>query len=157
MKKIVKVMLISVMLMMISVASFAQTANKNQRMTREQLAVAQAKHIAHDLALDDKVTDLFIETYTDCQKEIWALGPRQRRNVNGTDNQAEQQIRQRFEMSEKILNIRQKYYQRYSKFLTQKQIQRVYEIEKNMRKRLTKRAQMRGGKGQHRQRPDLSW
>ena len=48
-------------------------------------------------------------------------------------------------MSEKILNIRQKYYKEYSKFMTQKQIQRVYEIEKNMMKRFS---QHRGKKGQ---------
>ena len=31
-----------------------------------------------------------------------------------TDAQTEQEIKQRFEMSEKILNIRQKYYKKYS-------------------------------------------
>ena len=50
-------------------------------------------------------------------------------------------------MSEKILDIRQKYYKEYSKFMTQKQIQRVYEIEKNMMKRFAQR------KGKNGQRP----
>ena len=49
-------------------------------------------------------------------------------------------------MSEKILDIRQKYYKKYSQFLTQQQIQRVYEIEKNMMKRFAQHA--KGGKGQ---------
>ena len=38
-------------------------------------------------------------------------------------------------MSEKILNIPQKYYKKYSQFLSQQQIQRVYELERQMMKR----------------------
>ena len=49
-------------------------------------------------------------------------------------------------MSEKILDIRQKYYKKYSEFLTQRQIQRVYEIEKKWKKiPLKRRGQMRRG------------
>ena len=52
-------------------------------------------------------------------------------------------------MSEKILDIRQKYYKKYSQFLTQQQIQRVYEIEKNMMRRFAQHAKGgKGGKGQ---------
>ena len=48
-------------------------------------------------------------------------------------------------MSEKILNIRQKYYKKYSQFLTQQQIQRVYEIERQMRKRFAQKGPRKGG------------
>ena len=116
-----------------------------QRLTREQLSEKQAKYIANDLALDDETTARFINTYTQCQKEIWALGSRPRRDDNNNEEQIGQNIKKRFEMSEKILDIRQKYYKEYSKFLTQKQIQRVYKIEKNMMKRF---AQRKGKKGQ---------
>lgn len=61
-----------------------------------------------------------------------------------SDAQTEQEIKQRFEMSEKILNIRQKYYKKYSQFLTQQQIQRVYEIERQMRKRFAQKVLARG-------------
>ena len=54
-------------------------------------------------------------------------------------------IKDRFEHSEKILKIREKYYKEYSKFLTQKQIQRVYELEQKTMKRLGKRGHMKHG------------
>ena len=57
----------------------------------------------------------------------------------------EERIKQRFAMSEKLLNIRQKYYKEYSKFLTQAQIEKVYEQEHKMMNRLAKR-----GQGKHR-------
>lgn len=147
MKKIFNVMMLVVAMTMFTVNSFAQAPNNKQRLTREQLSEKQAKYIANDLSLDDETTAKFINTYTQCQKEIWALGPRPRRNGNNNNNeeQIEQNIKKRFEMSEKILNIRQKYYKEYSKFMTQKQIQRVYEIEKDMKKRF---AQRKGKKGQ---------
>ena len=145
MKKIFNVMMLVIAMTMFTVNSFAQAPNKKQRLTREQLSEKQAKYIASDLALDDETTARFINTYTQCQKEIWALGSRPRRDDNNNEEQIGQNIKKRFEMSEKILDIRQKYYKEYSKFMTQKQIQRVYEIEKNMMKRF---AQHRGKKGQ---------
>lgn len=63
-----------------------------------------------------------------------------------TEAQTEQQIKQRFEKSEKILEIRQKYYKKYSQFLTQRQIQRVYELERQMMKRFAQKRKQNGGK-----------
>ena len=76
------------------------------------------------------------------------LGPRQKRVNNATEEQAEQAIKQRFEKSEKLLNIRQKYYKKYSEFLTQAQIQRVYKLERQMMKRQMMR--QKGKNGPHR-------
>lgn len=146
MKRIVSILMMMVAMMTITTSVLAQTPNQKQRISREQLAEKQAQHIAHDLAFNEKTTARFIETYTECQKEIWTLGPRIRRNQKGSEAQSEQNIKRRFEMSEKILDIRQKYYKKYSQFLTQQQIQRVYEIEKNMMRRFAQHA--KGAKGQ---------
>lgn len=156
MKKIFNVMVLVIAMTMFTVNSFAQAPNNKQRLTREQLLEKQVKYIANELALDDETTAKFINTYTQCQKEIWALGLRPRRNGNNNEEQIGQNIKKRFEMSEKILDIRQKYYNEYSKFLTQKQIQRVYEIEKNMMKRFAQRKGKNGKRpmrGQLRSRP----
>ena len=149
MKKIVNNLILVVAMMLFAVNAFAQNSTPKERLSREQLAEKQAQHIATDLSLDDKVTAKFVDTYTQCQKEVWALGPRVKRNPQGTEEQTEQQLKQRFEMSEKLLNIRQKYYKKYSTFLTQKQIGRVYQIEKQMMKRFAKN---RGGQQQRQRR-----
>ena len=145
MKRIIKTLVIAIMMVATCATAFAQQnmqrhPTQKQRLSREQLAEVQAKHIASELAFSDAVTERFVKTYCDCQKEIWALGPRQRPNKKGTselDN--EERIKQRFAMSEKILDIRQKYYKEYSKFLTQTQIEKVYEQERKMMNRLAKR------------------
>ena len=160
MKKILGILMMVVTMMTVSTSVFAQAANQKQRLSREQLAEKQAQYIAHDLGLDDMTCSKFIDTYTQCQKEVWALGPRphHKKGEVKTDAQTEQEIKQRFEMSEKILNIRQKYYKKYSQFLTQQQIQRVYELERQMMKRFAQRGSRKGmGKdgrpGPRKQRP----
>lgn len=157
MKKILGILMMVVTMMTVSVSSYAQAPNQKapnqkQRLTREQLAEKQAYYISHDLGLDDKTSSKFIETFTQCQKEIWALGPRlhHKKGEMKSDAQTEQEIKQRFEMSEKILNIRQKYYKKYSQFLTQQQIQRVYELERQMMKRFAQKGSRKGmGKGKN--------
>ena len=146
MKKILGILMMLVTMMSFTTGAFAQASNQKQRLSREQLAEKQAQYIAHDLGLDEKTSSKFIDTYTQYQKEIWALGPRphHKKGEMKTDAQTEQEIKQRFEMSEKILNIRQKYYKKYSKFLSQQQIQRVYELERQMMKRFAQRGPRKG-------------
>lgn len=75
-----------------------------------------------------------------------------RPNKQGTSEQDnEDRIKQRFAMSEKILDIRQKYYKEYSKFLTQTQIEKVYEQERRMMNRLAKRRHMKPAQKQRNQ------
>ena len=149
MKHFIRTFFIAIMMIASCTTVFAlqssQRSNQKQRLSREQLAEMQAKHIAEELAFSDAITEKFVTTYCNCQKEIWALGPRQRPAKQGLSEQEnEERIKQRFAMSEKILDIRQKYYKEYSKFLTQTQIEKVYEQEHKMMNRLAKHRQ-----GQH--------
>ena len=146
MKKILGILMMVVAMMTVSTSVFAQAPNQKQRLSREQMAEKQAQYIAHDLGLDDMTCSKFIDTYTQCQKEVWALGPRphHKKGDMKSDAQTEQEIKQRFEMSEKILDIRQKYYKKYSQFLTQQQIQRVYELERQMMKRFAQKGPRKG-------------
>ena len=148
MKDIVRIAFCAIMMAVCTTAVQAQDNNQSneQRMSREQLAEAHARHIAHDLALDDQTTQQFIEAYQDYQKEVWALGPRQKKHDKDsqTEAEAEQAIKQRMERSQKMLDLREKYYKKYSEFLTQKQIERVYELERRDMQRLAHRGQGRG-------------
>lgn len=146
MKNIVRIALCAIMMAMCTTAVMAQSNNRSNsqhRISREELAQKQAEYISRQLALEDAVSQQFIATYLDYQKEVWALGPRLKRSqqANQTDAEAEQAIKQRMERSQKILDLREKYYKRYSQFLTQKQIERAYELEREAMQRLSKRGQ----------------
>lgn len=145
MKSNVRTFVVAIIMIATCATAFAQQnttqrTGQKQRMSREQLAEVQAKHIANGLAFSDAVTEKFVKTYCDCQKEIWAIGPRKRPNKqNASEQENEERIKQRFATSEKVLEIRRKYYKEYSKFLTQSQIEKVYEQEHKIMNRLAKR------------------
>ena len=146
--KIFRIALYAIMMAVCTTALQAQDNNQSnkQRMSREQLAEKQGKYIAHELAFDEQTTQKFLAIWLDYQKEVWALGPRLKKHDKDsqTDAEAEQAIKQRMERSQKILDLREKYYKRYSQFLTQKQIERVYELEHKAMQRLARRGQGHG-------------
>lgn len=144
MRTFLRTLMFAVAVMACSVVASAQINSSKQRISREELAEIQAKHIAHELALDDATTVRFTDTYCQCQKEIWALGPRVKKNTHRgaqaeSDAETEKELQARFEYSQKILDIRQRYYKEYSKFMTQTQIKRMYELERQMMNRMAKR------------------
>jgi hypothetical protein len=147
MKNIVRIALSAIMMVMCTTAVMAQSNISQQRISREELAQRQAEYISRQLALQDAVSQQFVATYVDYQKEVWALGPRLHRDRQQqmTDAEAEQAIKQRMERSQKILDLREKYYGKYSQFLSPKQIERVYELERQAMQRLA-----RHGKTSHR-------
>ncbi len=145
MKHTIKILLMAIVMVVSATSVFAQQStprrSTDQKLSREQLAVVEANHIAQELAFSNAVTTQFVATYCDYKKEIWALGPRPSRNHKGaTEQEKEQSMKQRFEMSEKILHIREKYYKKYSQFLSQAQIEKVYEQEHKIMERHAKRA-----------------
>ncbi|MBQ6203780.1 MAG: hypothetical protein IJK46_06775 [Prevotella sp.] len=147
MKKIFSMMVLTIAMLAVSMNLSAQDdQSKKQRISREELAEKQALHIAHEMALDDATTQKYVATYKAYQQEVWALGPRVRRHSSSgaSEAESEQAIKARFEQSEKILKIREKYYKEYSKFLTQKQIERAYELEHRAIRRLARHHHRQG-------------
>lgn len=158
MKRIFNLLLLVVAFVAFSTPTFAQ--DNKQRKSREQMVEAQAQHIAKEMAFDDATSARFVKTFCEYQKEVWALGPRQKPQHKGdaqaqSDAAAEKAMKERFAHSQKILDLREKYYGEYSKFLTQKQIQRVYQLERQMMQRLSKqRMGNRQGGGKPMKRPN---
>ena len=145
MRNIIKLLLVVVAAMAICEPLSAQ--NDRHRISREQLAEVQAKHIAEEAGMDEATAKRFIETYCQYQQEIWAIGPRHKRQGRSlSDEESEEILKERFAHRQKVLDIQQKYYALYSQFLTQKQILQVNESEKQMMRRLA------GQKGQQRRR-----
>lgn len=145
MKNLIRIMLLVTAVFAFTCTASAQNRRGGERISREQLAEKQAKHIAEELALSSEVSEKFIATYLKCQQEVWALGPRQGRQGKDskTESQTESEIQSRFDRSQKLLDIRKKYYAEYSKFLTAKQIDRVYKMEHQMMKRINGRRNSR--------------
>ena len=132
MKTIFRTIIAASFAILMSMTLAAQPNGK--KISREELAMKQAEHISTELAFDEATSKKFEETYCSFQRELWALGPSLGKQQS--ENPGEEEMKQRFERSQKILDLRKKYYDIYSTFLSQKQISRVYEIERDMMRRL---------------------
>lgn len=126
MKQLFRVILIAVMTLASGATAVSQN-NSGQRLSREELATKQAQYIAHELALDESTTNKYVETYCRYQREVWALGPRKGLTTE-----------QRLERSQKILDLRKKYYHIYRGFLSEQQIDKAYRLEKKLLDRMGK-------------------
>ena len=143
MKSAFRTILFIITIAFCGVSAYAQKDNR-QRMTREQLAETQAKYITKEMVMDDATAEKFVKAFCQFQKEVWALGPGPKRDSsNRSEAETEQALEERFAHSQKILNLRKKYYIEYSKFLTPKQIEQVYKLEKEIMDRLYYRSQKR--------------
>lgn len=124
MKQLFRVILIAIMIVTSGATAVAQN-NSGQRLSREDLATKQAQYIAHELALDEPTTNKYVETYCQYQREVWSLGSRKGLTTE-----------QRLERSQKILDLRKKYYHIYSSFLTEQQLDKAYKLEKKLLDRM---------------------
>lgn len=138
MKKLFNFFLFAIIVMVSGSSAYAQNNNpKKKRISREELAVKQAKYITSEMALDDATAAKFEEAYCNFQREVWALGPRGGRKTNQANGQT---MEQRLEHSQRILDLRKKYYKIYQGFMTERQIDQAYRLEKRMKNRIQNKA-----------------
>lgn len=126
MKQSLRTILIAILVMVSGATAMAKNDN-GKKLSREELAVKQAKYIAHELTLDKSTADKYVKTYCLYQHEVWALGSRKGLTTG-----------QRLERSQQILDLRKKYYKIYSGFLTEKQLDKAYKLEKRLLDRMGK-------------------
>lgn len=145
MKNILKIAAVAFALLC-TTATFAQEVKNKQpkqKVTPEQVATSQAKEIALSLGLDDATTAKFTTSFVNYRMEIREANkvrrsatPKKVAKKDMTEEQVEAQLKAQFAHSRKVLDIREKYYKEYSKYLNPRQIQRVYELEKRQTEKM---------------------
>nr|WP_308757597.1 hypothetical protein [uncultured Bacteroides sp.] len=133
--------------------------DNKQRPTPEQMAKRQTNQMVKTLMLDDATAAKFTPVYENYLKELRECRMMNRRdrmkNNNAetkqtpkpvlTDKEIEKQIKDQFAQSRKILDIREKYYNEFSKILSPKQIMKIYQTEKSNANKFRKEFDRRKG------------
>lgn len=124
------------------IGSFFVSANESRdpqdSRQHEQKAMQSPTQVATKLAkalkLSDDQSEKFIPLYADYMEDIRKMIDKHRvpHNENITDEQLEKIIESRFAISRSIVDIREKYYKKYKKFLSIRQIDKLYETEKKL-------------------------
>ena len=169
-------MMLAAIVMGSQVTLFAQekkgAKSERRQFNKEQMLEIQCNQIIKGLALDDATTAKFIPVYKQYMEEMQATrhmgvcrnvanrtaADKQIPKPVPTDAEVEQAIKARFAQSRKILDVREKYYNEFSKILSQKQIMKIYQQEKSnmnkFRKEFDRRKGQKPGQGHHQgQRP----
>lgn len=111
----------------------------------EQMVQHRAQSIAERLKLDDNTASQFIETYKEYMKEMHDVygkfGPKREMGKPGnkqakSDAEIEKEILNQFAMSRAIVDVREKYYKKFRKFLNPKQIKVIYSNEREHASRM---------------------
>lgn len=123
---------------------------KGERPTPEQMAQFRAQKMAEALELDEATTEKFLPVYTLYLTESRELNKhaRHEKSENLTDEQIEAQIKEGFEKSQKLLDLRVAYFEQFKQILDIRQIRRMYGIEKQMGEHA--QGGFRKGQGGHR-------
>lgn len=128
-----------------------------KRMTMEQMVDMQGRKIINDLGLSDKDSAKFMDVYKKYMTEMNDLrkkdmpkkldmkpGEKQAPDMP-TDAEVDKMMRDKFAMGRKMLDIREKYYDEFRKFLAPKQVQKVFEQGQMNHGRFQKEMNRRAG------------
>lgn len=107
----------------------------HKRMTMEQMVNMQANKIIGELGLDDKTSAKFMDVYkkymtemNDLRKEYMPKRPEPGKAPSKpTDAEVDKMMRDKFTLSRKMLDVREKYYDEFRKFLSPKQVEKIYD------------------------------
>ena len=128
-KDLIRFCMLAVVMITVSVNTFAPMAARRQGGARPS-AEGRAQQIAKEIALDDATTKKFVEVYSQYKNELRTLGSRSQPGT-GTRSDADTQdaTKEHFDREQKVLDLRKKYHEEFSKFLTPKQLEKVYELD----------------------------
>lgn len=95
-----------------------------------EMAKAGALEMAAKIGLDEETTVKFTEIYLQFLKDTGEVMKEVRKPETGkTDEEIDRKIRNNFSFSRKMLDIRERYYEKYLTIMTPSQIQQLYRME----------------------------
>lgn len=128
-----------------------------KRMTAEQMVDMQSNKIIGELGLDDKTAARFKDVYKkymtemdDLRKKYMPKKPEVKPGEKTvrpmpTDAEVDKMMRDKFVLSRKMLDLREKYYDEFRKFLSPKQVQKIYDHGQMNRGKFHKEMNRRAG------------
>lgn len=146
-------MLLMIAVLSVNVSLFAQDNNKrrNDKPTKEQRVEMQVKRMSSNLMLNDAQSAKFAVEYKKYLDDMAALRmprPEKKDSLKKSLTDAEQikMMKDRFANQHKMINLKEKYYNEFCKFLTPAQAQKAISTMKQGKKGHGK-MQFRDGRG----------
>ena len=138
MKRRIVMLLSAVVLLTGSLSAQNEKDAKSRPAKRPDFAEMQLKQVLDALMLDDKTAAEFTSVYKDYQKEMkdCRLPRMKKRGTEMTDDEIAKEIESEFAQGRKVIDVKEKYYKKFKKILTMKQIRKIYSLERSNMRRL---------------------
>ena len=136
------------MLTMLSLGAQSQNA-KRLPILRERILQAKLVEIRRSLNLDQATMQRLRSIYIEYEKEILGVNTNNQRrlmSVNSdtlTPQEAEKLVMVQLENAKRLIDIREKYYNKFKTVLTPQQIVRLYQTEAQIRQKVTQELRRR--------------
>jgi len=136
------------MLTMFSLGAQSQNA-KRLPIVRERILQAKLVEIRRSLNLDQATMQRLRPIYIEYEKEILGVNTNNQRrlmSVNSdtlTPQEAEKLVMVQLENAKRLIDIREKYYNKFKTVLTPQQIVRLYQTEAQIRQKVTQELRRR--------------
>ena len=108
-----------------------------EELSDEEFVQMQTRDMANWLNLEGDARKKFISTYGAFRKEINSIAEKSRPADRAeTEEEIDMSMQKNFEVSEKILDIRKRYYAEFKEFLKPSQIRQMYQFENEAGRRM---------------------
>lgn len=150
MKTIMKKTILMIAAIMIQMAAMAEgrmhdcNTPEKKKMTPEERLDEHIKFVVKMLELDDATAAKFTPVYKEYMKEkrnlrIAGITKRKEQKDKITEAEAAKIVRERLQLSRKLLDVREKYYTKFGKIITAIQVKKIYDMEQNLDMKMRKK------------------
>ena len=148
MKRVLAIVMLVSLLSTVAVAQErGERGERGQRPNKEQISKMKIKRMVKELALDNRTAEEFTATYTEYQQEIALINEKYPKGMPEfdmapdksrkemkeqqmpTDEEVVQEIMDGFARERALLDLKEQFYYKFSKFMTPQQIQKMYRME----------------------------
>ena len=123
-------------LIFVALSSSAEAQSPQNR--SQQIEAVKIAFITQKLDLTPKEAEKFWPVYHNYQKEVFGLLKLKRESKNSTDKSADDVLNSELAFEERLLDIRKKYKQEFSKVIPPEKVLLLYSAEREFREHLIK-------------------
>ncbi|WP_026898591.1 hypothetical protein [Daejeonella oryzae] len=124
--------------LLIGFAMFSSAQAQSPQNRSQQIEAVKVAFITQKLDLNTEEAEKFWPVYNNYQKEVYGLLKLKKQAKSNQDNNADDVLNSELEFEGRLLDIRKKYKQEFSKVIPSEKVLQLYRAEREFREHLIK-------------------
>lgn len=132
MKKLIILAISAILVANVSAQEQKKECPESKQITKEERVELDIKRLSHELMLSDQQAEKFAATYRDYRNDLDKLLEKTEKKCEPgkqlTDKELDQLAKERFEGMKNLANLQSKYYDKFRKDLSARQVEKVLRL-----------------------------